>query len=834
MQGDYRDHFDALERRWQGRWRETGAWETPARPVRRKFYCLEMLPYPSGRLHMGHVRNYAIGDAVARFHTMRGFDVLHPMGWDSFGLPAENAAIKHGIPPARWTNENIAHMGQQLRRLGFAYDWRREIAAHRPEYYRWTQWFFLKMMERGLAYRSRRQVNWCDSCQTVLANEQVEAGRCWRCESAVMRRELEQWFLRITEYSEELLADLDRLDGWPDRVRVMQRNWIGRSEGAVVRFPILDAAGQATSESLEVFTTRLDTIYGSTFCVVAPRHPALSLVRGDDAAAARIDAFVERMAAREAQRTEAEPADKGGVDTGLRVRNPYSGETIPVFAANFVVMTYGTGAIMAVPAHDERDFEFAVAQGLPVRTVVIPPGCAAPEAPPDAAMTEDGVLVESGPYTGMTSARAREAMSAAGESGQVTRRSVQYRLLDWGISRQRYWGTPIPVIYCDPCGIVPVPERDLPVLLPEDVPLTGEGGSALARVDSFVRVPCPRCGGEARRETDTMDTFVDSSWYFYRYCDARNDQRPFDSETVASWFPVDLYIGGITHATLHLIYCRFFSKVLRDLGLVRIDEPISSLLCQGMVLKGGAAMSKSKGNIVEPDQLVRRYGADTTRLFTLFAAPPEKDLEWNDQGVEGCFRFLERIWRLIMPRAEALARTPLPGPQDGADDARLTGIRRKTHQTIHRVTVDIQKRLHLNTPIAAVMELLNVAQEFARQERDGDTAYLKEVGVTMALLLHPFAPHVTEEIWAAIGGSGSVSRQPWPEADSFWLREEEVEIVVQVNGRLRGRLRIPASLGEAEVLALAGADDRVSTHLAGRQIRRAVYVPGRLINIVVQ
>ena len=834
MPGEYRESFDAIERRWQERWKADRVFEAPRRPSARGFYCLEMLPYPSGRLHMGHVRNYSIGDAVARFQGMRGREVLHPMGWDSFGLPAENAAIKHGIPPAIWTAENIAVMGEQLRRLGLSYDWTREIAAHRPDYYRWNQWFFLKMFERGLAYRSRRFVNWCGSCQTVLANEQVENGRCWRCDSIVGRTELDQWFLKITAYAAELDAELDSMTGWPERVRVMQRNWIGKSEGAAVRFPLVDGGGRPAGDEIEIFTTRLDTIFGATFCVVAPRHPVLSRIPSGSEARRRLDEFLRRIDTRDVTRVGMEPEEKEGIDTGLRVRNPYSGETLPVWTANFVLMEYGTGAIMAVPAHDERDFEFARKYALPIRIVIEAAAAGLRgDASPSAAMIEDGMLVASGPRNGLDSATARRAMLREGESGGFARPVVQYRLLDWGISRQRYWGTPIPIVYCERCGVVPVPERDLPVVLPEDVPLTGEGGSPLARVKSFVETVCPRCGGRGRRETDTMDTFVDSSWYFYRYCDPRNDRAPFDPEVAGAWFPIDLYVGGITHATLHLIYCRFFTKVLRDLGLLSIGEPVRNLLCQGMVLKGGTAMSKSKGNIVDPDDMVRRYGADTTRLFTLFAAPPEKDLEWNEKGVEGCFRFLERVWRLLMSRAPEIARAPLPAETDGTGEPRRARLRRRVHRTIERVTDDIERRLHLNTPVAALMELLNEAQDFSRDASDSDLPYLKEAGQTLALLLQPFAPHVSEELWSGLGGQGSAVRHGWPAASPRWLQEEQVEIPVQVNGRLRGRLNASPSISEAEALSRAQRDAKVAAHLQGRAIRKIIYLPGRLLNIVV-
>ena len=834
MPGEYRDQFEAIERKWQERWRLEGAFTAPERPAARKYYCLEMLPYPSGRLHMGHVRNYSIGDAVARFKHMRGDLVLHPMGWDSFGMPAENAAIKHGIHPSKWTHENIKTMREQLRRLGFSYDWAREIAAHQPDYYRWNQWLFLRLLERGLAYRSRREVNWCDTCKTVLANEQVEGGRCWRCESVVGRRDLEQWFLRISAYSEQLLEGLDRLTEWPEAVRTIQRNWIGRSAGAKVLFPLLDADGRATGEALEIFTTRLDTIYGATFCVVAPEHPILARLRPGSAESERVAAFRTRTAkARDAAQENA-ALEKEGVETGLKVRNPFSGESLPLFAGNFVLMGYGTGAIMAVPAHDERDFEFATRYRLPIRAVIVKPGEPTSQGAPRAAMTQDGVLVGSGSYSALGSAEAREAMGRDGEAGGFAQRSVQYRLLDWGISRQRYWGTPIPVIYCDRCGVVPVPDRDLPVLLPEDVPLTGQGGSPLAQSEAFLRVSCPRCGGEGRRETDTMDTFIDSSWYFYRYCDPRGEKAPFDSDRVAAWFPIDLYIGGINQAHLHLIYCRFFTRVMRDLGLVRLDEPVARLLCQGMVLRDGVAMSKSRGNVVDPDDLIRRYGADTTRLFTLFAAPPEKDLEWNDKGVEGCFRFLEKVWRLLMPRAASLRSAPLPAARDGALDARRAALRRKVHQTIDRVTTDVDRRLHLNTPVSSVMELLNEASEFVREECEGDAPFLKEAGRAMALLLQPFAPHISEEIWEALGGQGSVLREAWPVADPAWLREDLVEVVVQVNGRLRGHVRAPVDADEAQVMALATDDERIASHIHGKEIRKTIYLAGRLLNVVVR
>ena len=833
MSGEYRERFNEIELKWQAHWEERKAFAAPARPTGEPFYCLEMLPYPSGRLHMGHVRNYSIGDAVARFQRMRGREVLHPMGWDSFGLPAENAAIKHGIPPAPWTEKNIETMRAQLKRLGLAYDWSREIAAHRPDYYRWNQWFFLKMLERDLAYRSRRSVNWCASCHTVLANEQVEGGRCWRCDSEVVLKELDQWFLRITRYAAELHEELDNLPGWPERVRTMQRNWIGRSEGSSVRFPLLDASGRQTEEALEVFTTRLDTIFGATFCVVAAAHPFLRRVPASAPERPALDAFIRTMESKPGAHQDAEPEEREGLDTGLRVHNPYSGETLRVFTSNFVLMGYGTGAIMAVPAHDERDHEFATRYNLPIRTVVARAGEKTAAACPAEAMVEDGILIESGPYTGQSSDEARRAMTRDGEKGGFARGRVNYRILDWGISRQRFWGTPIPIVYCEGCGTVPVAEKDLPVLLPDDAPLTGAGGSPLDRVEAFVKTVCPRCGGPGRRETDTMDTFFDSSWYFFRYCDPRNGSEPYNREVVDSWFPIDLYIGGITHATMHLIYCRFFAKVMRDLGLTTAGEPVRNLVCQGMVLKGGTAMSKSKGNIVDPDEMIQRYGADTTRLFTLFAAPPVKDLEWDERGVDGCFRFLDKVWRLLIPRAAMLSAAPLPGAMDGRDDPRRAALRRKVHQTIRRITIDIDRRLHLNTPVAAVMELLNESQVFVRDFEEDDAPYLKEVGWTMALLLQPFAPHISEELWSALGGGGDAVDQRWPDPDEEWLHEETVEMVVQVNGRVRSRLRVSPSLTEKEALDLARADARVAAHLSGKTIRKTIYLPGRLLNIVV-
>jgi leucyl-tRNA synthetase len=824
--------FQSIESRWQRIWEEekTFSVDNHPDPDRPEFYCLEMLPYPSGRLHMGHVRNYTIGDAVARYKMARGFKVLHPMGWDSFGLPAENAAIQRGVHPRIWTEQNISQMREQLRRLGYSYDWSREIAAHRPEFYRWNQWFFLRMLERNLAYRANRWVNWCPRCQTVLANEQVEGGVCWRCESRVTRRALEQWFLRITAYAEELDADLASLTGWPERVRQMQRNWIGRSDGALVKFEIVDAAGV---EPLEIFTTRLDTIHGATFVVLAPEHPAVARLAAGSPEERSVADFVARMMERTVVLLDAQPDRKEGVFTGRHARNPYTGETIPIWIGNFVLMEYGTGAIMAVPGNDDRDHEFALRYRLPIRRVVRPADGPAP-GPGDPVFTEPGILIDSGPCTGMTSATAFQEMIRAGEERGHAQRAVQYRLRDWGISRQRYWGTPIPVIHCKGCGIVPVPDADLPVLLPDDVELTGEGASPLVRSASFQRAGCPKCGSPARRDTDTMDTFVDSSWYFYRYADPRNAAAPFDREAARHWFPIDQYIGGITHATLHLIYCRFFTKVLRDLGLVELDEPVARLLNQGMVLKDGSAMSKSRGNVVEPDTMVQRYGADTTRLFSLFASPPEKDLEWNEQGVEGCHRFLERVWRLAEPWFQVPA--PPEAALDAARSEREMALRRRTHRTILRVTEDLDRRLHFNTAIAAVMELVNELSLFVQAgvTTEPERACVREALLGIARLLNPFAPHFAEELWARMGGGGRLAQGGWPEADLGVAEEPLLEVVIQVNGRLRGKVRVEKGAGEAEVLERARGDSRVLAHLKDRDVVKTIYVPDRLLNIVVR
>ncbi|HYR97140.1 MAG TPA: leucine--tRNA ligase [Candidatus Binatus sp.] len=814
---------EVVETKWQRRWEQERAFAARAALGQPRYYVLEMFPYPSGRIHMGHVRNYSIGDVIARQRRMAGYRVLHPMGWDAFGLPAENAAIQHGVHPARWTSDNIEHMRRQLKRLGFSYDWDRELTTCDPAYYRWEQLFFVRMLERGLAYKRRSVVNWCSHCETVLANEQVVDGVCWRCDTPVTERELEQWFLRITAYAEELLRDLDRLTGWPERVVTMQRNWIGRSAGAEIRFPLADRPGDVV-----VFTTRPDTLFGVTFMSLAAEHPLVASLVAGTPAEAEVAAFAARVRATpRSERTRG----KEGVATGAFCRHPITGARIPIYVANFVLMDYGTGAVMAVPAHDQRDFEFARAYGLPIRVVVQPEGERLDPAKMEAAWEGPGRLVDSGAFTGLESEAAKEriadALAAKGQGGP----SVSYRLRDWGISRQRYWGAPIPVLYCDRCGMVPVPERDLPVVLPQDVALTGRGGSPLTAHEAFVHARCPRCGGPARRETDTMDTFVESSWYFARYCSPRHEGGPFEPAEVDYWLGqdgVDRYIGGIEHAVLHLLYARFFTKVLRDLGFLRLDEPFHRLLTQGMVIKEGAKMSKSKGNVIDPDYMVERYGADTARLFCLFASPPERDLEWSDQGVEGMSRFLNRLWCLVQAAAPRLAPpgAPLPGQPSVADRE----LHRLTHGTIARVTEDVVERLHFNTAIAAIMELLGGIND---AEPDVHPAVLREAIDTMLRLLAPFVPHIASELWEVSGHPRPLDVERWPMADEAALARQVIEVPVQVNGKLRGRITVPADAAEADIVAAALADPQVQAHVAGRPVRKRVVVPGRMVNLVI-
>jgi len=821
----------AIEPKWQARWDERGVFRVAAAdPSRPHFYALEMLPYPSGRIHMGHVRNYSIGDAVARFARMRGEQVLHVIGWDAFGLPAENAAIQNGAEPRAWTLANIDTMRAQFKRLGLGYDWDREIATCLPEYYRWNQWLFLRMLERGIAFRARRMLNWCGTCGTVLANEQVVGGRCWRCDNPVVRREFDQWFLKITDYAQELLDGLDGLTAWPERVRAMQRHWIGRSEGANVRFAV-----QGLDASIEIFTTRIDTIHGATYVAVAVEHPLLMQLATGTEQEGAVAAFIAKESARTVEDRFADTAEKLGVFTGRYAIHPFTGRPLPVWAANFVLTDVGTGAIMSVPAHDDRDFAFAKTYGLPVVPVIRPvEGEAERGAGAGAAFTDDGVLFGSGVYDGLSSAAARERMSSEAQARGFGSKTITFRLKDWGISRQRYWGTPIPVVHCAACGIVPVPDSELPVLLPDDAPLTGEGGSPLAQSPSFVETPCPRCGEPARRETDTMDTFVDSCWYYFRYADPKNSAQPFDWNVAAPWFPVGLYIGGIEHATMHLIYTRFWTMVMRDLGLVTIGEPVTSLFTQGMVIKDGAKMSKSKGNVVDPDHMVERYGADTTRLFSLFAAPPERDLEWSEAGVEGCYRFLGRLWRAFEKALPSFPPVGVPPPAAAASGAALA-LRRKTHHTIRRVTDDLGPRMHLNTPVAAIMELLNLATPLTAPGAagPGEAWALREAFETIARLLGPLAPHMAEELWESMGFAPFVANSAWPVADPALLVHDEVLLVVQVNGKVRGKLTVPAGTTEADAMLAARADDKVAVHLGERPIRKTVFVPDRLLNVVV-
>lgn len=821
-----------IEPRWQGHWEAEGFHRArEAGDPGECFYCLEMFPYPSGRLHMGHVRNYSIGDVVTRFLRMNGLQVLHPMGWDAFGLPAENAAIKLNVPPAKWTRENIDHMRRQIKRLGISYDWEREIATCDPDYYRWTQWFFLQLYKRGLAYKKKAPVNWCPSCQTVLANEQVISGRCERCDTAVERRELEQWFFRITDYADRLLANLDRLPGWPEKVKIMQRNWIGKSHGAEIRFPI-----EGHPSPLTVFTTRPDTVHGATYMVVAPEHPVVDDLISGNEREAEIRSFIREVLAQDEWVRSAEETEKKGIFTGRYCVNPFTGERIPIWIGNYVLMGYGTGAIMAVPAHDQRDFEFARKYDLPVRVVIQPEGERLDGATMAAAYEGDGRLVQSGRFDGLPNRQAIEAIIDYLEESGKGRRTVNYRLRDWLISRQRYWGAPIPIVYCDRCGTLPVPEDDLPVLLPEDVSFKPTGQSPLVEIAAFVQTRCPQCGGPARRETDTMDTFVDSSWYFLRFCDPKNDSRPFERGKVDFWMPVDQYIGGVEHAILHLMYARFFTMVLHDMGLVGTDEPFQNLLTQGMVLKDGAKMSKSKGNVVDPDPIVDRYGADTIRLFILFAAPPEADLEWSDAGVEGAHRFLRRVWRLVL-QVEPEVKGWFGGERPAASNDRVLeeaerALRRKLHQTLAKVTVDLRERFAFNTAIASIMELVNEAYSYLDRGDEPHPGVLAETVDILLRMLAPFAPHLTEELWHRLGGPGSVHQAPWPEVDPEAAREEELLIVVQVNGRLRDRVRVPAGADEALLRERALASERVRAFVDGKEIRKLVVVPRKLVNIV--
>jgi leucyl-tRNA synthetase len=820
--------FSEIEAKWQRTWEERRQFHVTEDPARPKFYCLEMFPYPSGRIHMGHVRVYAIGDLLARYKWMRGFNVLHPMGWDAFGLPAENAAIEHGVHPAIWTYENIDYMRSQLKKMGISYDWDRELATCDPAYYRWEQLIFIRMLERGLAYRRRSTVNWCPSCLTILANEQVEAGRCWRCDSEVTTREIDGWFFKITAYADELLQWCDRLPGWPERVMTMQRNWIGRSEGVEFDLPV---AGRPAVR-IRVFTTRPDTSFGMTYAVLAPEHPLVDTLVTEADERAVVQRFRQEVARESEIERLATDRPKHGLRLRARAVNPFTEREVPLFLADYVLMGYGTGAIMAVPGEDQRDWDFARQHGLPiVETVQRPPGWTGE------AYTGDGVKINSAFLDGLAIPEAkRRATEWLVERGLGTAK-VNYRLRDWGISRQRYWGAPIPVVYCEACGMVPEKEENLPVVLPRDVQISGKGGSPLAEVASFVNTACPRCGGRARRETDTMDTFVESSWYFLRYCSPQYDQGMFERGAADYWMPVDQYIGGIEHAVLHLLYARFYTKVLRDLGLLKVDEPFKALLSQGMVIKDGAKMSKSRGNVVDPDDLIRTYGADTARLFSLFAAPPEKDLDWNDHGVEGASRFLNRVWRFVLTHRGELAEAGAPGRRAAPSTELGRGFRRTIHETIARVTDDIEKDFHFNTAISAVMELVNALYAFEPAARDAmpaaeRAALLREGVETVLQLLAPICPHLAEELWERLGHRESLFARRWPEPDPGALVREEVTLVVQVDGKVRTRLAVAAGAAEDQVRRLALDDEKVQSWLRGRAVERVVIVPGRLVNVV--
>ena len=846
----------SIETKWQERWAADPKLYAaePASCGKPKYYVLEMLPYPSGQLHMGHVRNYSIGDALARHMWMRGYNVLHPMGWDAFGLPAENAALKNNTPPREWTLANIAAMKRQMQRLGLGYDWATEVTTCLPDYYRWNQWFFLRMYEKGLVYRKKSKVNWCPECATVLANEQVVDGCCWRHEDTVVeQRDLEQWFLRITAYAQELLDGLEKLEGWPEKVRTMQRNWIGRSEGTEVDFFLEEGSTLASQTAdpstapagadfaqddkrvrIRVFTTRVDTIFGATSVQLAPEHPLVkAFCQADSELKVKVDRLIEEQkSAREAG--EIGTIEKHGAPTGRFAINPYNGERIPVWVANYILMDYGTGAIMSVPGHDERDFEFATKYGIEIRRVIAPAERGA-EEPALPFTAEDGVLVKSGEYNGLSCSEAEKKLQEVAARGAFGEASVTYRLKDWGVSRQRYWGTPIPMIHCERDGLVSVPDEQLPVVLPAQVEITQQGGSPLSRVPEFLNTTCPRCGGPARRETDTMDTFVDSSWYFYRYTDAKNDKAPFDPTSAQYWFPIDQYIGGVEHAILHLIYSRFWTKVMRDLGLITNDEPARRLFTQGMVIKDGAKMSKSKGNVVSPDDMVARYGADATRMYALFAAPPDRDLDWQEDGVAGVSRFLGRVYRLVTKYAAPQSQEMGQG-SGAAGSAAALKLQRKLHQTIAKITQDFLGRWHFNTCVAAIMELVNELQAADADLASGKVpaAAVDELLRTLVLLMAPFAPYLAAELWEELGEEGSVLRAPWPKSDPNLAKEDELEIPVQINGKLVSVVRVAADADAQVIEVAARSDEKVRARTAGKTVVKVIVVPGRTANLVVK
>ena len=817
-----------IEGKWQQKWLDNKAFKTELDRQKPEYYVLEMFPYPSGNLHMGHVRNYSIGDVLARYKAMDGYNVLHPMGWDAFGMPAENAAIKHGVQPAEWTMKNIENMRKQQTEIGLSYDWDREVATCTPEYYRWTQWLFLLFYERGLAYKKKAAVNWCEQCNTVLANEQVIDGNCWRCDTVVIKKELEQWFFKITDYADILLDDLKLLNGWPDRVKTMQENWIGRSEGAEFNFCL-----DGSTEKIPVYTTRPDTVFGVSYVVLAAEHPLVAKLIAEQENKNEIEDFITKVRNQtELERTSTE-VEKEGVFTGAYAINPFNGERVPIWIANYVLFEYGTGAVMGVPAHDDRDWQFATKYNLPKKLVITDKEKSFDISTMTKAYTDEGILINSAHFSNMENEKAKKAITAWLEEENIGIKRVNYRLRDWLVSRQRYWGAPIPMIYCEHCGVVPVPKEQLPVMLPDNVDFTAGAVSPLAQVEEFVNCSCPKCGAAARRETDTMDTFICSSWYYLRYTDPKNTNLPFDSDRANYWMPVDQYIGGIEHAILHLLYSRFFTKVLKDAGLVNFSEPFKNLLTQGMVIKDGSKMSKSKGNVVSPEEIISKYGADTARLFILFAAPPERDLEWSDQGVEGAYRFLGRVWRIVYQLAQKVSQGT-----ENYDVAVLTkpekDLRRVLHATIKKVTDDIGLRFNFNTAISAIMELVNAIYTVNDKQENINNDLAREVVSSLLKLLAPFAPHITEELWSEVIGCGSVHKQVWPKFDEKAVVLDEVEVVLQINGKVRDKIVVPAGLNAKELEEKALEQQKVKDAVADKNIVKVICVPNKLVNVVVK
>jgi leucyl-tRNA synthetase len=814
--------FKKIEEKWQKKWREENSFKAKKDDKKPKYYALEMFPYPSGKIHMGHVRNYSIGDVIARFKTMNGFSVLHPIGWDALGLPAENAAIKHGLHPEKWTKENIEYMKGQLKRLGFSYDWEREVATCDEDYYKWNQWLFIKMMEKGIAYKKKGWVNWCPSCSTVLANEQVIDGKCWRCDSEVEQRELSQWFLKITDYADELLEGTKELNRWPEKVILMQKNWIGKSKGSEVVFSVPEL-----NDKISVFTTRVDTIFGATFLAVAAQHPIVEKIIEKTEQAEKIDKWVKQTI-REIKFNKEEEQEKKGIFSGFYAINPYNNEKVPIWITNYVLMDYGTGSVMAVPEHDQRDFEFAKKYNIPIKVVIVPKKddkISADEL--EEAFTEKGYLINSDKFTGMNFKEAFNAMNNYAKEKGFGGEKIFYRIRDWGVSRQRYWGTPIPVINCPKCGIVPVKEEDLPVKLPVNMEFKGLVGNPLDKTEEFTKAKCPKCGGVARRETDTMDTFFDSSWYFLRYISPKNNYNIFDREEVKYWMPVDIYIGGVEHAILHLIYSRFFTKFIRDLGLIDFNEPFPHLLTQGMVTLGGSAMSKSKGNVIDPDDMIKRYGADAVRLFMLFTAPPEKDLEWSDRGIEGSFRFINKIWKIVLNHKEVF--------QIEGDSDKYIEVKRKIHQTIKKVTEDISERYHLNTAIAAIMELYNTVNSNLMKllsDEEGKKI-LRESFEAIIKLLSPFTPHFTEELWQITGHKENLTDSGWPKYDKRYLEADNFTLVIQINGRVRARIDMEKGKTEEQIKEIVFADNQVKKWIEGKEIKKFIYIKDKIVSIFI-